>query len=614
MKWVTFISCLFLISFAESKHLPRKYRDVVAISFIPNHCPVSVCSTMETFEIQRCALGLFAQYMQKASFQDVAKETTDIVELFKKCKTGSDDACGKHLGEIFRNEICHDPEIVAKLEFTDCCAKTDPERNECILSHKNDTPGFIPPIEKPSVEVGCKAFEDNKAEVLSKYIYEVGRRTPKVNVIVILHAAKEYEAVLTTCCHAEDKEGCFKEKAQAVKKAVKRQVIEQQITCSILKKPGRRALAASKFAQLSQKFPKASFETILKLTEDIVDIHEQVCKGDTLESLTERAELVDYTCSHKDDISTKLGPCCEKPVLEQTACIVALENDDKPADLSPTVREFIDDPETCKHYHDNAEKHLANFAYQYGRRHPEFSPQLIVRASKGYEDLLKKCCAAENAKECLAGGEALLQKHITDTLEFLKTNCDLHESLGDYFFQNLLLVLYTKKAPQLTNEELLQYTSKLTTVANDCCHLDDSHKLVCAEGKTDFVIGSICLRHQHHPINHQICQCCSDSYSFRRECLTALGTDPQYVPIPFEPEFHEDLCSTDEHEQHLKKQNILINLVKHKPDLTLAQQHSATEAFNAVLEKCCKAENHEACFKEEGPKLIENVKHTLGEH
>lgn len=28
MKWVTVISCLFLISFAESKYLPRKYRDV----------------------------------------------------------------------------------------------------------------------------------------------------------------------------------------------------------------------------------------------------------------------------------------------------------------------------------------------------------------------------------------------------------------------------------------------------------------------------------------------------------------------------------------------------------------------------------------------------------
>ncbi|KAJ6651482.1 hypothetical protein lerEdw1_020921 [Lerista edwardsae] len=262
-------------------------------------------------------------------------------------------------GEVFRDEICHEQELVTKLHLTDCCAKVDPERNECILSHKNDAPGFIPPYQKPSIEVICKVFEDNRPGVISKYIYEIARRTPKVNVIVILHAAKQYDKVLTTCCHAENKEACLAEKATAVRKEVKKQVLEQQVVCSILKKPGVRALKAVKLALLSQKFPKATFETVVKLTNDIVHVHEHVCQGDTMERLTERAELVDYICAHKDEISSKLGPCCEKPVLERSACIVALENDDKPADLSPKVVGFIEDPETCKHYHDEPEKHLA---------------------------------------------------------------------------------------------------------------------------------------------------------------------------------------------------------------------------------------------------------------
>lgn len=608
MKWITFISCLFLISFAESK--PRKYRDVELHDTLAHYRFISP----EVFK--GITLTLFSQYLQKASFDDVKKLTADVVELFNKCHADStsDEACGKHLSEVFLDEICHEQELVTKLELTDCCAKVDPERNECILSHKDETPGFIPPYQKPTVEEGCKAFEDNKEEVLATYLHEIAIRYPMVNVIVPLHSAKLYDGVLTTCCHVENKEACFAEKATAVKKEVIKQVTEQQISCSILRKPGVRALTALKLAQLSQKFPKASFDTTAKLAQDIVHIHEQVCKGDTLESLTERAELVDYICNHKDEISSKLGPCCEKPLLERIACIVALENDDKPADMSPTVVEFIEDPETCKHFHDEPEKHLARFLNQYGQRHPEYSPQLLVRSAKGYEDLLKKCCPLENANECLAEGDALLKKHIADTLEFVKNNCDMHEGLKNYQFQNLLLVLYTKKAPQLTHKELLGYTGQLTAIAEECCHLDDNHRLVCAEGKADNVIGAICLQHEKKPINHQICQCCSATYSFRRECLSALGLDPQYVPIPFEPEFHEDLCSPDEHEQQTKKQMLLISLVKYKPNISLSQQETVTVDFNAMLEKCCKAENHEACLAEEGPKLVEKVKADLGDH
>lgn len=64
-------------------------------------------------------------------------------------------------------------------------------------------------------------------------------------------------------------------------------------------------------------------------------------------------------CNHKDEIGSNLGPCCEMPVLARSTCIVGLENDGKPDGLSPTVEGFIEDPETCKHFHDDAEKHLA---------------------------------------------------------------------------------------------------------------------------------------------------------------------------------------------------------------------------------------------------------------
>lgn len=40
------------------------------------------------------------------------------------------------------------------------------------------------------------------------------------------------------------------------------------------------------------------------------------------------------------------------------------------------------------------------FVYEYSRRHPEFSTELILRVARGYETLLDKCCKIDNPAEC----------------------------------------------------------------------------------------------------------------------------------------------------------------------------------------------------------------------
>lgn len=40
------------------------------------------------------------------------------------------------------------------------------------------------------------------------------------------------------------------------------------------------------------------------------------------------------------------------------------------------------------------------FVYEYSRRHPEYSTELVMRVTKGYETLLDKCCKTDNPAEC----------------------------------------------------------------------------------------------------------------------------------------------------------------------------------------------------------------------
>ncbi|KAL8165933.1 UNVERIFIED_CONTAM: hypothetical protein K2H54_056871 [Gekko kuhli] len=545
MKWVTFISFIFLVSSTESKHLPRRSRDAGPSDTIGHSY-----SEIPEEDFKGVALVSFVHYVPNITYEDMEKMVEGITELGKKCAADEHAVpeCAKPIDILIWEELCHKPSVAEHYGFSECCGKVDHERNECLLSHRNATPGSFPPYEPPEAEAACKAFQDNRLKVLGHFLFEIARRYGGASILVHFHAAAQYEEVLVACCQAEDKAACFNKKAPAIKKQMKQYILVEKHNCLLLKKFGPKHLQTLKFVQAAQKFPKAEHSVLHNISQEIVQIHEERCHGDTLESYIDQIALTKFVCGHQDIISPKVKGCCEGILLHRPFCLVTMDNDDPPAGLSPTVREFVDNKEVCQHFAENQDGHQERFLYEYARRHQEMSPQSLLRIGKGYHDLLEKCCQLESPVECLSEGEAQLRKHIADTLEVIRTNCELYANLGDYKFQNALLVRYTMKAPQLSFAELYQYSEQLLAVAAKCCPLGDDKKMICAEGYTDLVLGSICLRHQEHAINPKICQCCSSSYAFRRECFSGIKVDDGYVPAPCAPEsftFHEDLCPTN---------------------------------------------------------------------
>ncbi|XP_074848146.1 albumin-like [Carettochelys insculpta] len=608
MKWGTFISFILLVSFTESKTLPRRYRDVDEEHSL-SHC----FSVLQEENFKGVSMVMFSQLVQTSTYEEAKKLVKDVTDLAKKCVTDKEDPeCHKTLTAIFLDEVCHEQGFSEKYGLADCCAKVDPERNECFLAHQNHTRGFIPPVVKPEPEVACREYHDNRQALLGLYIYELSRRHPALHSPTILLAANHYEVMMKACCEAEDKAACFKEKATAVMKEVKENGLVEANTCEVLKKFGERALKAMKLADISQKFPKADFATIEKLVHGAVHYFKECCHGNQLDCLHETVALSKYVCSHQDAISSKLKDCCEKPLLEKTPCIAHLENDDKPADLSPTVREFIEDKDVCERFAKEKDAFLASFLYQYSRRHSELSGQMLLGAAKGYEELLENCCKTSNPPECYGKGEEILKKKLQESLDLLQTNCKLYHDLGKYHFQNALLIRYTKRMPQLSAHELIETTGQLAEIGK-CCQLSEDKRFPCADGYLYLVFGQLCRRHYDNPINPNVCKCCKN-YAVRRPCMSELGLDEKYVPVPLTPglfTFHEDLCSDQEKMLQHKKQELIVNLVKHKPTITDEQVKTIFTAFTHMREKCCKAEDHEACFGEEGPKLIAESQATL---
>ncbi|NWR75380.1 ALBU protein, partial [Centropus unirufus] len=546
----------------------------------------------------------FAQYLQRCSYESLSKMVKDVDDLAQKCVANEDAPdCSKSLPSIFLDEICQ----VEKLRdsygaMADCCSKPDPERNDCFLSFKVPKPDFVQPYQRPAADVICQEYRDNRVSLLGHFIYHVARGNPFLYAPTILGLAADYEHALQDCCKESDINVCLDERATAIKEKAKKISMKQQYACDILNKFGERTFQAKKLAHLSQKYSKAPFEEIVKIVQKLRGVYQECCSGDMIECMDDRAEVMAYVCSKQEVFSSKIKECCEKPIVERSQCIMEADFDDKPEGLPSLVEKYVQNKEVCQGFEAGHDTFLSNFLYEYSRRHPELSTQLILRIAKGYETLLEKCCKTDNPAECYGHAVKESDKHIQETQDVVKTNCDLLNTHGEQNFLKAILTRYTKKMPQVSTDTLFEIGKKMTGVGTKCCQLPEDQRLRCSEGYLSMVIQDMCKRQETSPVNDNVSHCCSDSYAYRRPCFTAMGPDTKYVPPAFDPNmfhFDEKLCTATPADKEIGQMKLLINLIKRKPQMTEDQIKTISDGFTAMVDKCCKQSDIETCFGEE---------------
>uniref|UniRef100_A0A8C6ADS9 Albumin n=1 Tax=Marmota marmota marmota TaxID=9994 RepID=A0A8C6ADS9_MARMA len=600
MKWVTFISLLFLFSSAYSRGVFRREADESEI--------IKRYKEFGEQEFKGLVLVTFSQYLQKTEYDDLAKFTTQVTDLAKACvadNTGAD--CNKPLDTIFGDKTCS----IATLRDTygdmaDCCDKQDLERFQCLVKHKEDMPN-IPALDLKHPDALCTSFEENDLKALGHFVYEVARRNPYLCAQKIIDLAEKYKGFVTECCQAADKAECLTPKIENLRKTTMLSSAKDRFKCSVIEKYGERGFKAWLVSRLSQKFPQAEFTEITKMATDLTKINKESCSGDLLEAIHDRITLSNYACDNQDTISKKVGECCAKPPLERYHCIIDLEEDDKPADLPALTTDYAEDKDVCKNYAEAKDIFLGTFLYEYSRRHPEYGSLLLLRIAKAYEAKLEKCCAEADPPACYGNVFEEFEPLVTEPQNIVKQNCDLYEQLGEYKFQNALLIRYTQKAPQVSTPTLVEASRNLGRVGTKCCKLSESHRLPCVEDYLTAILNTVCVMHEKNPVSERITKCCSESFVNKRACFSALSVDDTYVPKEFHADtftFHADICTLPETEQQIKKQTALAELVKHKPTATMDQLKTVMGDFVAFLEKCCKADDKEACFSEEGPKFV----------
>ncbi|NP_001166576.1 albumin isoform X1 [Cavia porcellus] len=607
MKWVTFISLLFLFSSVYSRGVFRReaHKSEIAHRF----------NDLGEGHFKGLVLITLSQHLQKSPFEEHVKLVNEVTDFAKACVADeSAQNCGKAIATLFGDKVCAIPSLRETYgELADCCAKEDPDRVECFLQHKDDNPN-LPPFERPEPEALCTAFKENNDRFIGHYLYEVSRRHPYFYAPELLYYAEKYKNALTECCEAADKAACLTPKLDAIKEKALVSSAQQRLKCASLQKFGERAFKAWSVARLSQKFPKAEFAEISTIVTSLTKVTKECCHGDLLECADDRQELAKYMCEHQDSISSKLKECCVKPTLQKAHCILEIQRDELPTELPDLAVDFVEDKEVCKNFAEAKDVFLGTFLYEYSRRHPEYSIGMLLRIAKGYEAKLEKCCAEADPHACYAKVFDELQPLIDEPKKLVQQNCELFDKLGEYGFQNALAVRYTQKAPQVSTPTLVEYARKLGSVGTKCCSLPETERLSCTENYLALILNRLCILHEKTPVSERVTKCCTESLVNRRPCFSALHVDETYVPKPFHADsftFHADICTLPEKEKQVKKQMALVELVKHKPKASEEQMKTVMGDFAAFLKKCCDADNKEACFTEDGPKLVAKCQATL---
>lgn len=547
----------------------------------------------------------FAQYVQEASFEEVEMLVKAMTEYRDQCLNNSKlPQCSKLPNDALLEAMCAMEGVPQKHNFSHCCDEVDFKRL-CFFHNKKADVGFLPPLPTLDPEVKCQAYKDNSESFLRKYLYEVSRRNPYVFAPTLLTDMAHIEGIIKTCCEVEEqyKADCFRTKTERAIIYLKALSSFQINVCGLYWKFPPTLVKSTYLVILSQKFPKIKFEDLTSILEDVSSKYSGCCEGDTVQCIQARSKVMSNICSKQGSISSKIKECCGKKIPERGECIINMNNDDKPMDLSLKAETFTENKNVCGERNAGGETFMYRFLYEYSRRHQELSTPELLRITSVYEDLVKECCEAENPPDCYSNMENKFNETTEKSRKIVQQECERFYNLKQDDLKNHYLIKFTKMAPQLSTDELTFLGEEMVIALLTCCTL--SEEFGCTDNLVDLVIGAVCGV-KKRIINPAVDHCCKTNFAFRRHCFEVLEADKTYVPPSASQglfTFHTDLCQAHKEELQKKKDRFLVNLVKLKPELTDEKLRSSLTEFTSLVDRCCKVEEPESCFKEEGPKL-----------
>nr|XP_046207441.1 albumin 2-like isoform X1 [Oncorhynchus gorbuscha] len=561
------------------------------------------------------ALVGLAQNLPDSLLDDVVPLVAEAFTMGIQCCSDEPlEDCNRDVADLFQSAVCSSETLVEKSNLKHCCENTATERTHCFVDHKAKIPRDLSLTSESPAADQCEDFKKDRKDFVESFIFRFSKRNTMLPPHVILAVTKSYGEVLATCCGKSEAEAqtCFNTKKPTFEHFVRNRVNELKALCIVHNKYGDRIFKAKKMIQYSQKMPQASFQEMRGIVDKIVATTAPCCGGDMITCMKQRKVLVDEVCGDRSVLSRMAGlkACCKEHAIDRGSCVEAMKPDTKPDSLSEHYDLHADIAAVCHTFTKTPDVALGKLIYELSVRHPESSQQVILRFSKEAEQAFLQCCDKEDHAECVktALADSNIDKMIADEIEYYKNMCAAEAALGDYNFEKSMMVYYTRIMPQASFVQLHMVSETVADVFHDCCKDQPGHLVLpCAEEKLTNMLDTTCNDDDYSSINPRIAHCCNQSYSMRRPCILAIQPDTEFTPPELDAnDFNMDpeLCTKDNRDLLLSGKKLLCNVVRHKTSITEDHLKTLSANYSITREKCCAAEDKEACFTDEAAKLL----------
>ncbi|XP_011938357.1 PREDICTED: vitamin D-binding protein [Cercocebus atys] len=174
--------------------------------------------------------------------------------------------------------------------------------------------------------------------------------------------------------------------------------------------------------------------------------------------------------------------------------------------------------------------------------------------------------------------------------------CKEFTHLGKEDFTSLSLVLYSRKFPSGTFEQVSQLVKEVVSLTEACCA--EGADPDCYDTRTSALSAKSCESNSPFPVHPGTAECCTREGLERKLCMAALKHQPQEFPTYVEPT-NDEICEAFRKDPKEFADKFMWEYSTNYGQAPLSLLVSYTKNYLSMVGSCCTSENPTVCFLKE---------------
>ncbi|KAB1282520.1 Vitamin D-binding protein [Camelus dromedarius] len=174
--------------------------------------------------------------------------------------------------------------------------------------------------------------------------------------------------------------------------------------------------------------------------------------------------------------------------------------------------------------------------------------------------------------------------------------CKELASLGKDDFTSLSMVLYSRKFPSGTFEQISHLVNEVVSLTEACCTEEADPD--CYDNRTSALSAKSCESDSPFPVHPGTAECCTTEGLERKLCMAALKHQPQEFPTYVEPT-NDEICEAFRKDPKGFANQFLYDYSINYGQAPLTILVSYTKSYLSMVGSCCTSPSPTVCFLRE---------------